>query len=135
LWGVETPGGSKARPYNNVPDSFTFCTLMTEQDDTDRAHVTKARESGQSDGDEGARGPVLTPSVAQYAVAGMQFAAGVLIFLYLGEWLDRRLGTTPWLVMAGTFVGAAAGFFALYRKLTNDRKRIAARRLHHSAHQ
>ncbi len=108
---------------------------MTEQDDTDRAQVTGARESGQSEGDEGARGPVLTPSVAQYAVAGMQFAAGVLIFLYLGEWLDRRLGTTPWLVVAGTFLGAAAGFFALYRKLTNDRKRIAARRLHHSAHQ
>ncbi len=67
-------------------------------------------------------------------MAGMQFAAGVLICLYAGEWLDRRLGTTPWLVIVGAFLGAAAGFLALYRKLNNDRKRVAAGRLHNSAH-
>lgn len=48
---------------------------------------------------------------------GLQFAASILFFLFLGQWLDRRLGTEPWLLLLGVFVGAGAGFFALYRQL------------------
>jgi F0F1-type ATP synthase assembly protein I len=109
---------------------------MTEQDDTPRDGATGAGERAEpgTTGEGRQRGPALTPSVAQYAIAGMQFAAGVLLFLYAGQWLDRRLGTTPWLVIVGAFLGAAAGFLALYRKLNNDRKRVAAGRLHNPPH-
>jgi ATP synthase protein I len=48
---------------------------------------------------------------------GLQFAGSILIFLFLGRWLDGRLGTTPWLLILGVFVGASAGFFAMYRQL------------------
>jgi F0F1-type ATP synthase assembly protein I len=51
------------------------------------------------------------------AGAGFQFAASILICLFAGRWLDRRLGTGPWLLILGTFVGAALGFFAMYRTL------------------
>lgn len=34
----------------------------------------------------------------------------VVIFTALGYWLDRWLGTTPWLMVAGVFVGAGLGF-------------------------
>jgi len=48
---------------------------------------------------------------------GLQFAASILLFLFLGMWLDKRLGTAPWLLIAGVFVGGSAGFWSMYRRL------------------
>jgi F0F1-type ATP synthase assembly protein I len=48
---------------------------------------------------------------------GLQFAGAILIFLFLGRWLDEKLGTSPWLLLIGVMVGAAAGFYSLYRQL------------------
>jgi F0F1-type ATP synthase assembly protein I len=48
---------------------------------------------------------------------GLQFAASILLFLFAGRWLDERWGTSPWLLIVGVFVGASAGFFAMYRQL------------------
>jgi F0F1-type ATP synthase assembly protein I len=47
----------------------------------------------------------------------------ILVFLYLGEWLDRKLGTAPWLLLLGVFIGAAGGFYSLYRALTATQRR------------
>jgi ATP synthase protein I len=55
--------------------------------------------------------------VAQYAGVGLQFAGAIVLFLFLGRWADERLGTEPWLLLIGVFVGAGAGFYALYRQL------------------
>lgn len=63
-------------------------------------------------------------SVAEYATAGIEFAGAILVFLFAGQWLDRRLNTSPWLVVIGAVVGAVAGWYALYWKLMRDRKRI-----------
>ncbi|HEX4933264.1 MAG TPA: AtpZ/AtpI family protein [Gemmatimonadaceae bacterium] len=54
---------------------------------------------------------------AEYAGLGLQFALSILLFLYVGQWLDRRLGTEPWLMIAGVFTGAGASFYSMYRKL------------------
>lgn len=54
---------------------------------------------------------------AEYAGLGLQFAASVVLFLYAGQWLDRRLGTEPWLMIIGVFTGAGASFYSMYRKL------------------
>ena len=48
---------------------------------------------------------------------GLQFAGAIILFLFLGRWLDERLGTEPWLLIAGVFIGLAAGFWSMYRKL------------------
>lgn len=48
---------------------------------------------------------------------GLQFAASILLFFFAGRWLDGRLGTEPWLLIAGVFVGLAAGFWSMYRRL------------------
>lgn len=48
---------------------------------------------------------------------GLQFAASILVFLFLGMWADRRLGTDPWLLIAGVFIGGGAGFWSMYRRL------------------
>ena len=41
----------------------------------------------------------------------------VLAGLYLGQWLDRKLGTAPWLLIVGVFAGAGASFYSMYTKL------------------
>jgi F0F1-type ATP synthase assembly protein I len=56
-------------------------------------------------------------SVGEYAGLGIQFAASIVVFLYLGQWLDRKLGTAPWLLLAGVFVGAGGSFYSMYRRL------------------
>jgi F0F1-type ATP synthase assembly protein I len=48
---------------------------------------------------------------------GIQFALSILVFLYLGQWLDRKLGTAPWLLIIGVFLGAGGSFYSMYRKL------------------
>jgi F0F1-type ATP synthase assembly protein I len=65
-------------------------------------------------------GPDERSSVSQageFMGVGIQFAASIVVFLLAGRWLDMRLGTTPWLLILGVFVGAGAGFFAMYRQL------------------
>lgn len=53
----------------------------------------------------------------EYAGLGLQFAVSILIFLYAGQWLDRRLDTEPWFMIIGVFTGAGASFYSMYRKL------------------
>jgi F0F1-type ATP synthase assembly protein I len=72
-----------------------------------------SRERGKGSGGGGGNGP----SPASFAGAGVQFVLSILIFLYLGKWLDTKLGTAPWLLMAGVFVGAGAGFYSFYRRI------------------
>jgi ATP synthase protein I len=59
----------------------------------------------------------------RYAGVGLQFAASILVFLYAGQWLDRRLGTAPWFLLGGVFVGASAAFYSMYRRLMADLER------------
>jgi F0F1-type ATP synthase assembly protein I len=66
-------------------------------------------------------------SGAQYAGLGLQFAVAILLFLYLGSWLDGKLGTS-WLTIVGAFVGAGGGFYSIYRKLMAEQRADQARR-------
>jgi ATP synthase protein I len=78
----------------------------------------------------GEAGPAV--SGAQFAGIGFQFALTILVFVFVGVWLDRRLGTTPWLLLVSVFVGAAGGFYSMYRRISvaqrRDAERIAERR-------
>ena len=56
-------------------------------------------------------------AAGEYAGVGIQFAASILLFLFAGMWLDRRLGTEPWLLVVGVFVGGSAAFWSMYRRL------------------
>jgi F0F1-type ATP synthase assembly protein I len=80
---------------------------------------------GRPEASGGTRRPL---SGGEFAGMGMQFAAAILLFVFAGVWLDKRLGTSPWLVILGVFVGGAAGFFSMYRKVTAAQRRDAERR-------
>jgi F0F1-type ATP synthase assembly protein I len=73
-------------------------------------------------------GRATGPSGAQFASAGLQFAAAIVGFMFLGIWLDRRLGTSPWLLILFVFLGAGGGFYSLYRQLTAAQRRSNAER-------
>ena len=74
-------------------------------------------------------------SVGDYAGFGIQFAASIVVFLYLGQWLDRKLGTAPWLLIIGVFLGAGASFYSMYRKLmAANAREEAARKARREGH-
>jgi ATP synthase protein I len=58
-----------------------------------------------------------------FAGAGFELAGCILLGLFAGQWVDKRLGTAPWLLILGVFIGAAAGIFNLYRILTTAERR------------
>ena len=53
----------------------------------------------------------------QLAGIGPLLAAAVIAGYLVGGWLDGKLGTTPWLMVAGVLLGSAAGFVELVRIL------------------
>lgn len=48
---------------------------------------------------------------------GYTLLASVLVFGWLGWYIDSRYGTKPWLMLAGGGLGLAVGFNSLFRKL------------------
>lgn len=54
-----------------------------------------------------------------YAQIGLELAGAVLLGFFGGYWLDRKLGTLPWLTLAGAVAGIAGGFFLVARELFN----------------
>ena len=67
-------------------------------------------------------------SLARYAGVGIQFAAAIILFLFAGQWLDRRLGTSPVFLILGVFIGAGAAFYSMYQKLMAGQKADQARK-------
>lgn len=67
-------------------------------------------------------------SGSEFAGIGIQFALVILIFTAGGIWLDRRLGTSPWLLLVCVFLGAAGGFYSIYQKAMASQRRDAERR-------
>ena len=54
---------------------------------------------------------------------GFTLVAYVLVFTVIGYGLDRLLGTGPWLMVVGVFVGAVLGFVSMIRTLTEADRR------------
>ncbi len=62
----------------------------------------------------------------RYAGLGFQFVASMGVLGLGGYWLDGKLGTHPWLLIVGIFLGAAGGFYSLLQAVpsgTNDQRR------------
>jgi ATP synthase protein I len=90
--------------------------------------MTKAPGGGPSAGPPGDREASSGPSATEFAGVGLQFAASILVCLFVGQWLDRKLGTAPWLLLVGVFFGAGTGFYSMYRKLMAAQAREDAAR-------
>jgi F0F1-type ATP synthase assembly protein I len=87
-----------------------------------------------SEGGKTGRDPVPHPgrtgvSGAEFATAGIQFTAILVVASFAGIWVDKQLGTSPWFLIVLVFAGAAAGFYSLYHKLMKG-QRLGERRKH-----
>jgi ATP synthase protein I len=53
--------------------------------------------------------PPRIGSNGQFLTLGLQLALSVLVFFFLGKWLDDKFGTSPWLMLTGVVVGVTGG--------------------------
>lgn len=63
---------------------------------------------------------------AQFMGLGLQFVLSLLLFLYVGKWVDGKLGTSPAFLILGVFTGASAAFYSMYRALKAEERRQEA---------
>ena len=47
--------------------------------------------------------------------SGIQLAAAVVFFFFVGRWLDGKFGTDPWLMLLGALIGAGGGLYNFIR--------------------
>jgi ATP synthase protein I len=61
------------------------------------------------------------------STVGITLVAATVIGLYIGLWLDKQFGTSPWLTVVFLVLGIAAGFRNLFyyakRSMQNDHER------------
>lgn len=67
-------------------------------------------------------------NISTFAGAGIQFAIAIVLFLLAGQWVDRKLGTSPAFLLIGVFIGGGAAFYGLYRRVTKAQKADDERR-------
>jgi ATP synthase protein I len=89
---------------------------------------------GASGPDNGERGPRpdrgrrirSASSLALGSTVGFTMVICTAIGFFFGRWLDNKLGTDPVFIAIFTLLGAAAGFYELYRvsvRMSEDDKR------------
>ena len=54
----------------------------------------------------------------KYAGLGVQLAVSVLVFVWIGQWLDRKLGTGGLVTVIAAFLGFGGTMYWLIRSLT-----------------
>jgi ATP synthase protein I len=61
-------------------------------------------------------------SILNLMTVGTTLVACIVVGYLLGSVLDRKLGTSPWLVVVGVLLGTAAGFVGLFRMVSRNLK-------------
>ena len=82
-----------------------------------RSRQAKTRNDKGEDGKTSEISPALR--------VGTDLVAGVAVGAFIGWALDRWLGTQPWLMVVFFVLGAAAGFYNIYRS-TEQTTRVAS---------
>lgn len=93
--------------------------------DPERAGRTPetASEAGARQADTRPAAPADGASGLALAGLGFQFAVSLVVFYYLGAWLDRRFGTAPVFLLVCMLAGAGASFYAMYTQLMRAQRR------------
>jgi hypothetical protein len=53
----------------------------------------------------------------RYAGLGIQLGVTILVFVLIGEWADRKLGTNGIVTIAAAFLGFGGTMYSLIRQL------------------
>ena len=60
--------------------------------------------------------------LAELASVGLILPSSIAVGLFFGYFLDRWLGTDPWLLLTFTVLGIASGLLSLFRALRKEMK-------------
>jgi F0F1-type ATP synthase assembly protein I len=63
-----------------------------------------------------------TGSWLRYSHLGIQFCLTFGLFVLLGTWADDKLNASPWLTVAGVFLGMGAATYLLVRQTSSPPK-------------
>jgi F0F1-type ATP synthase assembly protein I len=63
-----------------------------------------------------------------YLSLGLQLAASVLVFFFLGNWLDEKYGTKPTYAIIGSVLGFVGGFIKFYKTVIELGKKESSKR-------
>ena len=58
-----------------------------------------------------------TPGPMRYAGLGIQLAVSLVVFVLLGQWADRKLGTGGLITILAAFLGFGGTMYSLIRSL------------------
>ena len=58
-----------------------------------------------------------TPGPMRYAGLGIQLGVTILVFVLIGQWADRKLGTGGIITIAAAFLGFGGTMYSLIRQL------------------
>lgn len=62
-------------------------------------------------------------ALAQFSHIGVVVSASIFISVMIGRFLDRQLGTSPWLLLIFSILGVGAAFKSLI-DISNPKKRV-----------
>jgi ATP synthase protein I len=90
----------------------------------DRAHPTPVQADGplRPAIDPAARAARRMYEGLSSSSVGLELGIAVIVGLLFGMWLDRRLGTEPWMMLAFLLLGLVAGFRNLMRAVARAEK-------------
>ncbi len=80
-----------------------------------------------------ARPPHRMQKYLRYSTVGLEMGLSVIIGLFVGDWLDRRLGTAPWLLLLFLIFGMVAGFRSVWRLMRDMNRPSDSRDSGHDA--
>jgi ATP synthase protein I len=55
--------------------------------------------------------------LAELSSLGLALPSSIAVGLFMGYWLDKWLGTQPWMLILFLLLGIASGFISLFRGL------------------
>ena len=84
----------------------------------------KPGKPGKPDG-EGEQIAASYRTAGPYIDASWQLAGAVGLWSLVGYFADKKLGTGPWLLVAGAVLGMALGFYLFFRALSDIGRRKA----------
>ena len=63
--------------------------------------------------------PSFSRNFAPFLTMGFQLAAAVLIFFFLGQWIDNKFGIAPIGTLGGILVGCTGGFIKFFKTVAS----------------
>jgi F0F1-type ATP synthase assembly protein I len=54
-----------------------------------------------------------------YLTLGFQLAAAIVVFFFIGDWIDKRYGIAPIGKLVGTSIGMVGGFIKFFKSVAS----------------